>query len=187
MQILLASASPRRRELLGQVGLLPRVSPSHVDETPRPGEPPIPYALRVAKAKAARAEAGPWVVIAADTVVALEGAILGKPESAVESSRMLARLSGRTHAVHTAVVVRMPDRGERSTVISTEVRFRTLSPIEIERYVASGEPLDKAGAYAIQGLGGALVAEVRGSYTNVVGLPLEETLALLAEAGVVAP
>ncbi|MCA9550869.1 MAG: septum formation inhibitor Maf [Myxococcales bacterium] len=182
MSFTLASASPRRRQLLAHVGLEPPVVPSHVDETPRPGEPPVAYALRVAEDKA-RACPATGAVLAADTVVDLDDTICGKAADEAEARAMLARLSGQTHQVHTAVVLRDLAGGMTSLVVSTRVRFRTLSEAEIARYVAGGEPMDKAGAYGIQGEGGALVAWVEGSYTNVVGLPLEETLELLAQGG----
>lgn len=184
MGFVLASASPRRKALLAGAGLHPEVEPSQVDETPRAGELPLPYALRIASAKAA-ASSSSDPVLAADTVVALDGDILTKAEGEAESRAMLARLSGRSHSVHTAVVLRTADGTQLSRVVSTTVRFRELSDAEIASYVDSGEPADKAGAYGIQGLGGALVAEVHGSYTNVVGLPLEETLDLLRLAGVI--
>ncbi len=179
----LASASPRRRALLASAGLRPEVRPADVDETPRAAEAPVAYALRVAldKAAAVHVDGGP-PVLAADTVVALDGACLGKGSDPDEARRMLRALSGRSHAVHTAVVVRA--EVVHCDVVTTEVRFRRLGEAEIERYVATGEPRDKAGAYGIQGEGGALVASVRGSYSNVVGLPLEETLRLLALVGV---
>ena len=182
MTFTLASASPRRRHLLAQVGLEPEVAPSHVDETPRPDEAPRAYALRVATDKA-RACARAGLVLAADTVVDLDDQIMGKADSEAEARAMLARLSGRTHRVHTAVVLRDAAGEVQGEVVSTEVRFRALLEAEIARYVATGEPMDKAGAYGIQGAGGALVAWLSGSYTNVVGLPLEETLALLARGG----
>lgn len=184
MSFVLASASPRRRALLAQVGLTPEIAPAEVDETPLPGEAPMTYALRVATSKAAAGSHEGRVVLAADTVVALDGEIMQKAATAEEAVGMLERLAGRTHTVHTAVVVR-DDRGSAtSDIVSTAVRFRALSPETIQRYVATKEPMDKAGAYGIQGGGGALVAEVRGSYTNVVGLPVEETLRLLRIAGV---
>lgn len=180
-KFVLASASPRRRELLARVGLYPDVRPADVDEAIHPAEPPVDYGLRVARDKAA-AIGGEQPVLAADTVVELEGVSLGKAGSAAEAEAFLRRLSARTHRVHTAVVLRTPARS-RDRVVTTEVRFRDLSEAEIARYVATGEPMDKAGAYGIQGLGGALVAELRGSYSNVIGLPLEETLQLLSEEG----
>jgi septum formation protein len=192
-ELILASQSPLRRMLLESVGLSPKVIAPAIDETPSEGERPIPYALRVARAKAESIDAAGRIVLAADTVVAIDGAILGKAADAGDAERMLALLSGRTHVVHTAVVVRSSsapaEGGVRSNlelfeVVSSEVRFRRLTNEEIARYVRTGEPMDKAGAYGIQGRGGALVAAVNGSYTNVVGLPLEETLGLLRLAGV---
>lgn len=182
-EFVLASASPRRRALLAQVGLEPEVRPSHVEETPKLGEAPEAYGRRVAEAKA-RACPGDVPALAADTEVVLEGRCLGKPESEVHAKDMLAQLSGRAHHVITVVALRTP-QGILTDVVRTEVRFRDISADEIERYVATGEPMDKAGAYGIQGHGGALVASLNGSYTNVVGLPLEETLALLARGGLV--
>ncbi len=178
----LASQSPRRKSLLASVGIVPKIEVPAVDETPLANEEPMALALRVATAKA-RAIAGE-VVLAADTVVALEGQSLAKPADEAEAEAMLGLLSDRTHVVHTAVVLKV---GERflSDIVTTEVRFRKLTVQEIRSYAASKEPLDKAGAYGIQGGGGALVAEIRGSYTNVVGLPLEETLRLLSMAGIV--
>lgn len=178
----LASASPRRRDLLAAVGLKPEVAPADVDESVLEGEAPDVYGLRVATDKA-RAGGHPSAVLAADTVVALDGRSLGKPASAEEAKAILQALSGRVHQVYTAVVLLA--QGELyQRLVTTEVRFRTLSSAEIEAYVGTGEPMDKAGAYGIQGQGGAMVAELRGSYSNVVGLPVEETLALLREGGV---
>lgn len=178
--IVLASQSPRRRSLLESARVPLEIVVPAVDESPLPGEQPIPYALRVATAKARAVEGS--IVLAADTVVALDGVILAKATDPEDAVRMLSALSGRTHAVHTAVVVRAGGR-ELSDVVTTRVRFRRLTEAEVRAYVASGEVMDKAGAYGIQSAGGALVAEVAGSYTNVVGLPLEETLALLRLAG----
>lgn len=186
MSFVLASASPRRRELLASVGLNPAVSPTEVDETPHPDEAPLRYALRVATAKAEACVAA-LPVLAADTVVALDGELLTKARDVAEAVRFLDRLSGRVHAVHTAVVLRTPEGEVHRRTVSSSVRFRSLGRAEIERYVASGEPMDKAGAYGIQGRGGALVAELHGSYSNVVGLPLEESLELLALVGIRAP
>lgn len=177
----LASASPRRRELLAQVGLEPEVMPSHIDETPREGESAEAYGLRVATEKA-RACADERPALAADTEVVLDGRCLGKPGTAEAAKAMLRSLSGRSHEVLTAVALRT-GQDVLTAVVRTEVSFRDLSDEEIARYVATGECADKAGAYGIQGRGGALVARVSGSYTNVVGLPLEETLALLAKGG----
>lgn len=184
MDLVLASQSPRRRYLLEALGLRPRVVIPAVDETLLEGEAPIAYALRVAIAKSCAIVGAPCPVLAADTVVSIDGAVLGKASDAGEAALMLARLSGRTHVVHTAVVLRVDDQRRFSDVVSTTVRFRVLAEDEIARYVATGEPMDKAGAYGIQGLGGALVAEIAGSYTNVIGLPLEETLRLLRLGGI---
>lgn len=180
----LASRSPRRRDLLAAVGLTPTIVASDVDETPHPDERPVGYGLRVACAKASACLA-PEPVLAADTVVALDDEIFGKAPDAAAAVAMLRRLSGRRHQVHTAVALR-PSLGAevKTIVVTTQVSFRTLTSGEIERYVATKEPMDKAGAYGIQGRGGALVATVEGSYTNVVGLPVEETLALLAPLGI---
>jgi septum formation protein len=180
--IVLASASPRRLQLLTACGLDVEVRPGHVDEEVFPGEAPAAMVLRLAidKARQARAGAAGAIVVAADTTVVLDGEILGKPGSAFEAHAMIARLSGRAHDVLTGFCV---CRGplERTGVVRTEVVFRQLERAEIAAYVASGEPFDKAGAYGIQGLGGALVDRVCGSYPNVVGLPLREVLAALRE------
>jgi len=187
-RLVLASQSPRRRELLAQLGLFPEVRPALTDETPRPGEAPRDYVLRVAREKA-RAVGGE-VVLAADTAVVLGGEILGKPRDAEDARRMLRALSGTRHEVLTAVCVRRAEGAlgiELDAVVATAVRFLPLGPREIDWYVATGEPLDKAGAYALQGAGGAFVAAVEGSVSNVVGLPLAETAALLGRAGVALP
>ncbi|MBK9519822.1 MAG: septum formation protein Maf [Anaeromyxobacter sp.] len=178
----LASASPRRRELLGALGLSLEVRPAHTDETPRPGEAPADYARRVAREKA-RAVDGE-LVLAADTTVAVDGALLGKPRDEADAARMLRSLSGRSHQVISAVCVRRPAiRLEFDAVTTTEVEVAPLSEAVIAWYVGTGEPRDKAGAYAVQGLFGAFVRAVRGSVTGVIGLPLDETLGLLRRAG----
>lgn len=182
--VVLASASPRRRALLEAAGIVLLVRPTDSDEAERPGEDPRAYCLRVALEKARAADdhspdgGPPLRVVAADTTVALDAWIPGKPGTAERAVDTLRRLSGRWHQVHTAVVVRDEAR-TRSRVVTTRVKFRALSEAEITTYVATGEPLDRAGAYAIQGGGGALVDRVVGSYTGVVGLPLRETLELL--------
>jgi septum formation protein len=185
--LVLASASPRRRELLGQLGLRFTVAGADLDETPWPGEAPEAYVLRLAREKA-RAVAGrfpgTWV-LAADTTVVLGSELLGKPRDEAEARAMLSRLSGRTHEVHTGVA--LAGRAEEALVVRTRVTFRTLSAGEVAWYAGTGEPLDKAGAYAVQGRGGFLVAALEGSPTNVIGLPLGETLALLERAGVPLP
>jgi septum formation protein len=185
--LILASASPRRRELLSQLGLAFTVSAADIDETPREGEAAEAYVLRLAREKALTVAArhpGAWV-LAADTTVALGPELLGKPADAEEARAMLSRLSGRTHDVYTGVA--LAGRHTEAFVVRTRVTFRALGPGEIAWYAGTGEPLDKAGAYAVQGKGGFLVAAVEGSPTNVIGLPLGETLALLERAGVPLP
>ena len=183
-RLVLASQSPRRRELLAQLGVALEVRPADADESVLPGEPPHEYVLRVAREKA-RAVAGP-VVLAADTAVVLGREVLGKPRDAEDARRMLRALSATTHEVLTAVCVRRTQPAlavELDVVVTTRVRFARLGDAEIDWYVSTGEPLDKAGAYAIQGAGGAFVLGVEGSVSNVVGLPLAETAELLARAG----
>lgn len=183
--LILASASPRRRELLERVGLALEVRPADVDETPLPGEAPRAYVARVARAKAqAIARPGAWV-LAADTTVTIDGAILGKAADGAEAAAMLRRLSGRVHEVITAFT--LIGEAARDEVVASEVAFVALDEPTIAAYVASGEWRGKAGAYAIQGIGAALVREVRGSVTNVIGLPLAEVVAALREAGGPAP
>jgi nucleoside triphosphate pyrophosphatase len=181
-RLVLASQSPRRRELLVQLGIEPQVRPAHADEAIRPGEPPRDYVLRVARDKA-RAVAGE-LVLAADTAVVLRDEVLGKPLDHEDARRMLRALSGSAHEVLTAVVVRRAASAlEAEAVVSTAVEFAPLGESEIAWYLGTGEPLDKAGAYGIQGAGGAFVRAVRGSVSNVVGLPLAETAGLLRRAG----
>jgi septum formation protein len=185
-RLVLASASPRRRDLLAQIGLAPdTVAPADIDETPLRGELPRPHALRLARAKAAAAATAgdpAAFVLAADTVVAAGRRILGKPADAAEAARFLALLSGRRHRVVTAVALHHAGRiTERA--VETAVKFKRLSEAEIAAYLASGEWRDKAGGYAIQGRAAAFVPWIGGSYSNVVGLPLTETLALLRGAG----
>jgi septum formation protein len=178
--LILASASPRRRELLERAGLVFEVKPADIDETPMPGEAPDVYVLRICRAKAQAVDGE--VVIAADTTVTIDGLILAKAESEVEASAMLRHLSGRTHQVLTGFAVRA---GEQlvSAVVATDVEMIAFDPAD---YVASGEWGGKAGAYAIQGIGAALVKAVRGSVTNVIGLPLVEVLEVLRAHGVFA-
>lgn len=182
----LASRSPRRAELLRLIGVDFVLVDVEVDERQLAGEAPAAYVRRVAEDKArdgAAALPPQAVVLAADTTVCLDGDVLGKPLDADDARRMLARLSGRTHEVLTAVVV-----GTRASfaveVVTTRVEFMPLKAETIAAYVASGEPADKAGAYGIQGLGGALVKRIDGSYGAVVGLPLAETAEMLAKAGI---
>lgn len=181
--LLLASSSPRRRELLEALGLDFTVTAVDVDETPRSGESPRAMVLRLAAAKAAAVEAGcDHIVIGADTAVVLGDEVFGKPRGRADALSMLARLSGRTHRVLTGVCVR---RGGDawSAVSDTEVRMRTIEAGEAQRYWQTGEPDGKAGAYAIQGRGGMFVESIAGSYSGVVGLPVFETAELLAAAG----
>jgi septum formation protein len=178
--LVLASQSPRRRELLALLGLPFRVQPAAVDETPHPGEAPDVYVARTAAEKA-RAVSGP-AVLAADTAVVLDGSILGKPVDRDDARSMLERLSGREHSVLTAVALRRGDAAWAVTVC-TAVTFDRLDRTRIDAYLASDEPWDKAGAYGIQGLAGAFVRSLAGSYSNVVGLPLVETRELLLAAG----
>ena len=191
-RLVLASASPRRRELLGQLGLAFDVSAADIDETPHQGEAAPAYVLRLAREKARTVAArtpGAWV-LAADTTVVLGEELLGKPHDEAEVREMMGRLSGRTHEVQTGVALAGPGAehpGELSMVVRTRVTFRPLSAGEIAWYASTGESLDKAGGYAIQGKGGFLVAGIEGSPTNVIGLPLGETLELLARAGVPLP
>jgi septum formation protein len=189
----LASGSPRRRELLARAGLRFEVVAADVDERARPGESPAAMAERLARAKALavaqRLGASPKrIVLGADTIVVLGREVLGKPIDADDAVRLLGLLVGRTHRVLTAVAVRATDRPEvRARVVESRVAMRAATLDEIRRYVASGEPLDKAGAYAAQGEGRRFIERIEGSETNVIGLPLEETLALLAEAGFATP
>jgi septum formation protein len=189
--LVLASISPRRREILSQLGLVFRVIPSAVEEVRLPEEEPAAFALRMAAAKAddvarrlARA-AEATSVLGADTVVVIDGQVLGKPSNTDEARSMLSMLSGRAHRVITAVALRDVGGAYRDeVVVSTSVWFRELAADTIERYAASGEGLDKAGSYAIQGLGAGVVARIDGSYSNVVGLPATHTIALLERAGI---
>lgn len=176
--LILASASPRRRELLAQIGVRHRVQAADVDETVRSGEAAEDYVLRLARAKAGALPAGDVPVLGADTSVVVDGRVLGKPADDADARAMLRRLSGREHQVLSAVALCHGDRVEARLSV-TRVWFRMADDALIERYVASGEPRDKAGAYGIQGLGGALVTRIDGSYTGVVGLPLAETVDLL--------
>ncbi|MCQ4346096.1 Maf-like protein [Pseudomonas stutzeri] len=182
----LASASPRRRELLLQIGVPHRRVDAPIDESVLPGETPAAYVERLARAKAAAGLAvlgGQGCVLGADTAVVLDGRILGKPESRADGLAMLAALSGRDHQVLTAVAVADVARCAAQVVCST-VRLRPIAPAEAEAYWDSGEPQDKAGGYAIQGLAAIFVERLEGSYSAVVGLPLAETAALLGGFGV---
>jgi len=182
--IVLASASPRRTQLLSLLGIAHEVDAGHdVDETPGPTETPAALAVRLARAKAEAVAARhpDRLVLAADTVVVLEGAILGKPVNPADAEAMLARLAGREHEVVTAVALAGPD-GIRQRVDRTRVRFRPLDAETIRRYVATGEPLDKAGSYGLQGYGAVLVERIEGDPFGVIGLPVRLVVDLLAEA-----
>ncbi|MCC6317865.1 MAG: septum formation inhibitor Maf [Gemmatimonadaceae bacterium] len=184
VRVILASQSPRRRELLGLIGIEHEVRPADIDESHWPDEPPVPHAERLARGKAAKiAVLEPdALVIAADTIVVLDGDLLGKPADRADAMATLGRLSGRTHTVHTAVAVAW--RGEvRSGVESVEVTFRRINDATIARYVDTGEPMDKAGAYGIQGYGATIVERVHGDYFAVMGLPVGRMIALLRELG----
>ena len=177
-RLILASASPRRRELLERAGVAIEIVPADVDETPLAGEDPASYVTRIARAKHDAIAAPGRIVLAADTTVTIDGLVLAKAETPAEATAMLARLSGRTHQVLTAFVA-----GGIARTVSTDVEMIAFDPAD---YVASDEWRGKAGAYAIQGIGAALVRAVRGSVTNVIGLPLVEVLEVLAGLGVVA-
>lgn len=187
-KLILASNSPRRRDLLERVGLKFKIIPSQVDEDAIALAEPETYTRRLALAKAedlARTYPGHWV-IGADTIVLVDDLILGKPKSGGDARSMLRRLSGRTHQVLTAYAVICRDRDHYfAQTVTTDVHFKRLTEGEIEWYIRSGEPFDKAGAYAIQGIGAFMVRGIRGSYTNVVGLPVCEVLEHLSEAGLV--
>ena len=182
--LVLASASPRRRELLARIGLEPEVLPAEVDESVRDGEAPAPYVERVARAKAevVAARRPGAVVLAADTAVVLDGTALGKPVDRDDALVMLTRLSGRTHEVLTSVVVRSEGRVLHTTEVA-RVTMAVLGAAELHWYVDSGEPFDKAGGYALQGSGAVLVDRVEGDPTTVIGLPLRATVSLLRTAG----
>ncbi|MCX7101284.1 MAG: Maf family protein [Methylobacter sp.] len=184
-QIILASASPRRMELLDQIKVTYRVNPVDIDETPLPNEAPQAYVQRLAAEKSAEciAQLGDSLpVLAADTAVILDNLIMGKPKDQNDAFAMLSRLSGKMHRVYSAVSLRGREHGQ--VVSITEVTFRSLTKNEITAYWHSGEPADKAGSYAIQGLGGIFVASINGSFSGVVGLPLFETAALLSKQGI---
>lgn len=183
--LILASGSPRRRELLAQADIACTVEPSAYEEASPQQAAPADYVVAQALGKArdiSQHHAGQWV-LGADTVVTVDHMILGKPHSPEEAAAMLRRLSGRSHSVFTGVAL-VKDRQELSCIVETKVWFRVLADWEISRYVGSGEPMDKAGAYGIQGKAASFVEKIDGSYTNVVGLPLAQVHELLVKAGV---
>jgi septum formation protein len=187
--LILASASPRRRELLRSIGVPFRVIPSRVEEVRSPGETPLRFVRRAAreKGKEVSSRNPDAFVLSADTVVVVDGTLLGKPSDRREAHRMLALLAGREHLVHTASCLLRESRGYMDeTRVTTRVRFRPLTDREIEAYLRTGECDDKAGAYAAQGAGNLLIERISGSFTNVVGLPMTQTLAMLRRAGLLA-
>jgi septum formation protein len=188
VRLVLASGSPRRREILTSLGIAFEVRPTGADETPRAEEKAPDLAMRIARAKcehAMREIESESAVLAADTVVDVDGVPLNKPESDDDARRMLRAMSGRTHLVHTAVALGV--RGEVHAIrVTSEVVFRALDEATIDRYVASGEGRDKAGGYAVQGMGAGLVTAIHGSPSNVIGLPAAETVALLVAHGLIA-
>jgi septum formation protein len=187
VRLILASASPRRRDLLEQLGVDYICEPAHIDEAQLPDEAPVAYVQRMAQEKArvvaARYKVPPHVVLAADTSVVVDGGVLGKPRDSDEALAMLGRLSGRQHTVMTALCLHGA-AGELCETVTTQVEFAELDPAVCAAYLATGEPWDKAGAYGIQGLAGAFVRSLHGSYSNVVGLPLYETWQLLTQYGI---
>ncbi len=188
--LILASSSPRRHTLLARTGLSFTIIPANVDETPPPGVLPRDVSLLLARRKAAHVAADHprAVVIGVDTVVEYAGKLLGKPRDATHALVMLRLLQAQRHAVHTGMaVIHRTANYEETRVVTAWVTMRPLSDLEIEQYVATGEPLDKAGAYGLQDLGGALVTHVEGSRLAVVGLPLDELLPMLAGAGIAVP
>lgn len=183
MRVVLASGSPRRRELLDSVGVVFEAFAPDVDESPRAGEDPAAYVARIALDKVSAVAYPDALVIAADTTVDVDGEIVGKPTDLADARVMLRRLSGRTHLVHTGVALKLNNRCETATVTSA-VTFISIPDDLLEWYLATGEPLGKAGAYGIQGAAAALVERVDGSVSNIIGLPLHTVVALAADLGV---
>ena len=188
--LILASKSPRRAEILRNAGFRFEVRATHVDESRRPRESPRHHVQRLAHAKARlvaeqmKRKKRAVVVIGADTMVVVQGKVLGKPSDVKEARRMLKLLSGRTHQVLTGLaILRVPEGAEARHIEATRVRFQKLSKSDIDDYIATGEPFDKAGAYGIQGLGGRFVASIEGCYFNVMGLPLSRVWGMLRELG----
>ena len=185
MRVILASQSPRRRELLTLVGITHEVQPADIDETPWPGELPIPHTerLAIAKARVIASREPDALVIAADTIVVVDGDILGKPADQAEARAMLRQLSGRSHEVCTAMAVAV-DNDVQAQVVRVSVRFRELDDTTIAHYVETGEPMDKAGAYGIQGYGATIVEHIEGDYSAVMGLSLITVVRLAQRMGV---
>lgn len=187
VQLILASSSPRRRQLLELLGLKFEVRSANIDESIQGGETPSAYVERVAMLKAVRVatQMPQALILGADTAVVVDGRVLGKPQSPADARRMLTLLSGRSHAVLTGIA--LAGTHQSSRIVESQIDFRVLSRGEIDWYIRTGEPMDKAGAYGAQGIGSFLIQSVHGSYSNVVGLPLAETLLLLNRAGVSFP
>ncbi len=186
----LASASPRRREILDQLGLVYQLLPQDIDESRLSGESPEDYVCRLAKAKAQAAlsslrEAGQCVCLGSDTTVVCEGEIFEKPQDEADARRILKFLSGRTHEVLTAVAL-VSEENSEVRLSRSQVSFRPLLDAEITQYCLTGEPADKAGAYGIQGLGAMFIKEIKGSYSSIMGLPIQETVELLSAVGITA-
>jgi septum formation protein len=189
-RIILASHSPRRRELLAALGIAFEVIGTDLDESATPGESVEQHVMRLAgqKAWAVSSKSPDAVVIGADTVVVVDGVVLGKPAGEADAARMLGMLSGRAHEVLTGIAVIVPQcQDAYAQVVRTAVVMRVLDPKEIAAYVATNEPMDKAGAYAVQGLASAFITRIEGSYPNVVGLPTAELIGLLLTLGAVEP
>ena len=181
LRVVLASRSPRRIELIAQLGITPEVVPADIDETPQPGEKPAEYVQRLASSKARAVQerlATDAFVLGADTTVDLDGTILGQPENEADARRMLKALSARTHRVHTGVAV-VSSTTAQVLVVTSLVTFEPVTEALLDWYIGTGEWQGKAGSYAIQGLGGTLVQATRGSMSNIIGLPLRETAQLL--------
>lgn len=188
VQIILASASPRRRELLEQIGVRAAVQSVDIDESPRPDETALEYVQRLAREKALSGfttidNPRQLPVLGSDTVIELEGDIFGKPENRQHAKQMLAQLSGQKHTVHTSVAIVTKEQ-EVIETCSSQVEFKVLDDVEIDRYLATGEADDKAGAYAIQGVAAQFVKNINGSFSGVMGLPLYETALLLKRCGI---
>ena len=184
VRVVLASQSPRRRDLLSLVGIRHEVRPANIDESYLPGEVPLGHAERLARTKAETIAVPDAVTIGSDTIVVVDGDVLGKPRDAADATRMLRRLSGRSHVVITGVAARWRGR-TLSAAEQVDVTFRALLDHDIRNYIATGEPMDKAGAYGIQGFGATIVERVNGDYFAVMGLPLNRLTRLLEELGLV--
>ncbi len=188
MPLILASSSPRRKELLGRLGIEFEVIPSFIDEVHHAGESPEDFALRVSSDKALHVAAclnGDYVVVGADTIVVINGEILGKPRDAEEAKSMLEKISGRDHRVITGFsIVKPKDQILHREYVESRVKIKTLAPWEIEGYIKTLEPMDKAGAYGAQGIGAFMIEQIQGSYTNVVGLPLSQMVDVLTGLGI---